>query len=194
MNLTDAKTYIIGKLENESKPELFYHNVAHTMDVYHSCIRIAENEGFGDYECDLLKTAALLHDIGMLKTYNGHEEASVEIAKDILPVYGYTQNEIEIISDMIITTQLPQNAKTYLEQIICDADLDYLGREDFFMISHRLRLEWIMLNIKKTSLKEWYELQVGFLGSHQYYTKTALSTRNFGKMKNLNQIKELLNQ
>ena len=32
-------------------------------------------------------------------------------------------------------TKIPQTPLTKLEEIICDADLDYLGREDFFEIS-----------------------------------------------------------
>jgi hypothetical protein len=127
----------------------------------------------------------------MLTTYKGHEEASCVIAAEYLPDFGYTAQEIERVNKMIMATKLPQNASTHLEQIICDADLDYLGREDFFMISHRLKLEWNLQEFNVTTLKEWYKLQVSFLGSHQFFTQSAKETRDAGKLKNLNQIKEI---
>jgi hypothetical protein len=93
---------------------------------------------------------------------------------------------------MIITTKLPQSANTYLDKILCDSDLDYLGREDFFMIAHQLQYEWNILNIRRTTLREWYELQIMFLGNHKFFTASAQRLRNVKKADNLNQVKELV--
>jgi predicted metal-dependent HD superfamily phosphohydrolase len=191
MNFEGAKQFILEKLKNELKPTLYYHDISHTIDVYQSTVRIAELEKVNSADYVLLKTAAMYHDCGMLTTYKGHEEASCVIAAEYLPDFGYTAQEIERVNKMIMATKLPQNASTHLEQIICDADLDYLGREDFFMISHRLKLEWNLQEFNVTTLKEWYKLQVSFLGSHQFFTQSAKETRDAGKLKNLNQIKEI---
>jgi hypothetical protein len=43
------------------------------------------------------------------------------------------------------------------------------------------------------TLKEWYQLQIKFLTEHKYYTKTAIDLRQNGKLKNIEDIKELLN-
>lgn len=192
MDFLKAQDYILKRLKNELKPNLFYHSIEHTLDVYNSVVKIAEMEGVNGIDLNLLKTASLFHDSGMIRTYNGHEEASVEIAKESLPQFGYNQLAIETISKMIITTKLPQTAGTFLEKIICDADLDYLGREDFIMISHKLRHEWVTQEINVLSLKQWYELQIEFLSNHKYFTKYAISTRKEGKLFNLGQIIELL--
>lgn len=192
MDFLKARDYILKRLKNELKPNLFYHSIEHTLDVYNSAVKIAEMEGVNGIDLNLLKTASLFHDSGMIWTYNGHEEASVEIAKESLPQFGYNQLAIETISKMIITTKLPQTASTFLEKIICDADLDYLGREDFIMISHKLRHEWVTQEINVLSLKQWYELQIQFLSNHTYFTKYAISTRKEGKLFNLGQIIELL--
>lgn len=191
MNFESAKKFILDKLKKELKPTLYYHDVSHTMDVYESTIRIAGLEKINGDDLLLLKTAAMYHDSGMLKTYVGHEEASCEIASEYLPGFGYNTDEITQINKMIMATKLPQNASDHLDQVICDADLDYLGREDFFMISHRLKLEWIIQDFNPTTLKEWYKLQVSFLGNHQFFTKSAKETRDAGKLINLNQIKEI---
>lgn len=193
MDFDGAKSFILGELQKGLKPTLYYHDINHTLDVYHSVERIAALEKVSKHEEILIKTAALFHDSGMLRTYIGHEEASCEIAQETLPKYNYQREEVNCICKMIMTTKLPQSASEKLEMIICDADLDYLGRDDFYMISHRLKLEWNLRNINKTTLKEWYELQVKFLENHTYFTKAACDSRFKGKQINLEQIKELLN-
>jgi len=191
MNFEGAKQFIYDKLKNGLKPTLYYHDITHTLDVFNSTVRIAELEQVNSADLMLLKTAAMYHDCGMLRTYIGHEEASCMIVAEYLPNFGYSSREIDLVNEMIMATQLPQNASNRLEQIICDADLDYLGRDDFFMISHRLKLEWNLQEFNVTTLKEWYKLQVSFLESHQFFTQSAKDTRDAGKLKNLNEIKEI---
>lgn len=193
MDFEGAKTYIIERLAKEIGQAFTYHNLDHTLDVYHSVVRIAEKENVDEENLVLLKTAALFHDSGMLETYDGHEEASIELIRKVLPEYGYNAGSIEIIGRIILTTKLPQDAVTVPEMILCDADLDYLGRDDFFTISHSLRLEWERLGLKRISLIDWYISQVGFLNEHQYFTKTSTKDRQNGKLLNLKLINDLLN-
>ncbi len=190
MKFKKAQEYILSRLENELDSRLHYHNVLHTYDVLTSALRIAEGEGITDYEKNLLKTAAAYHDSGMLSTYAGHEKAATLITMDVLPGYDFSPEEITRINGMIMATKLPQNPTNLLEQIICDADLDYLGRDDFFMIAHGLQLEWNLLKVNTTTLTEWYKLQLSFVGNHHFWTKTAIATRREKKLENLAQIKE----
>ena len=50
----------------------------------------------------------------------------VQISKEILPDYDYTQEQIEKIAELIMVTKLPPNPKNKLEEIMCDADLDFV--------------------------------------------------------------------
>jgi predicted metal-dependent HD superfamily phosphohydrolase len=193
MDFPKAKDYILDRLSSELSLDYYYHDVGHTIDVLRSTTRLARLEGLSEHDQRLVETAALFHDAGMLRTYKGHEGASSDIVKEVLPGFGYDPEEVEMISNMILTTQLPQHAKTHLEQVLCDADLDYLGRQDFFMIAHRLRHEWNLLNVIPTTLKQWYELQIEFMNDHNFYTHSAKVLRDQGKENNLNLIKELLN-
>ena len=194
MDYNGAKDFIVHKLREELKPELLYHSIEHTFDVLESAERIGTLENINGHEITLLKTAALFHDSGMLIQYIGHEEASTVLTKKYLPEFGYSDDDIKIINDMIMTTKLPQSAQTHLEKILCDADLDYLGRDDFFMIAHRLQYEWNKLEINQTNLLTWYKLQYNFLTNHKYFTKAALSTRDEKKAKNIADVKELLSK
>ncbi|MEA3479037.1 MAG: HD domain-containing protein [Bacteroidota bacterium] len=191
MDFKKAKEYVITRLTEESSLDHFYHNSDHTLDVWRSAKRLCRMEGLEEHDQLLVETAAVFHDIGMLDTYRDHEMASAAIAMEALPEFGYSGQDIDAINKMIITTRLPQSAQTLNEQVLCDADLDYLGRDDFFMIALRLRQEWNILKIRPTTLKEWYELQINFLENHHFFTKSAQFIRNDKKSENLQQIKEL---
>ncbi len=193
MNYQAAKNFILHKLERELDPSLTYHSLSHTLDVLHSAERLAKLENIGEQDLVLLQTACIFHDSGMLVTYKGHEEASVEIVRENLPAFGYAPQDIDRIADMIMDTKLPQCAVDPLEKILCDADLDYLGRDDFFMIAHRLKYEWTVLNIHPTTLQQWYVIQRDFLTAHRYFTASAIKLRQEGKERNLRQIEIILN-
>ncbi|MEJ5303948.1 MAG: HD domain-containing protein [Bacteroidales bacterium] len=192
MNFAPLRDFILDKLRTGLRHELYYHSIDHTLDVYDAVMRLAKLENLDAYETEILKTAALLHDAGMLITYAGHEEASAEMARSFLPQYGYDETDITLVVNLILDTRMPQQAGGKLGQILCDADLDYLGRDDYFLISHRLRLEWIRTNLRQTTLRQWYELQVNFLQSHHYFCESSQQLRNQGKQNNLEQIKNLL--
>ncbi len=191
MNLSAAKNYILTRLENELSADYHYHCIQHTLDVHRSCIQLAGMEGVNSRDLMILETAAYYHDCGIIETYQDHEEASVEIAHKVLPQFGYTEQDIETISCVIMKTKLPQSAITLLGEILCDADLDYLGRPDFFMIAQRLRYEWELIG-NFFDLPKWYELQFNFLNNHKYYTRAARLLRNEGKEKNLAEVRKIL--
>ena len=193
MDIAKAKEYITHRLSHETNLDYYYHNIDHTLDVWRSAIRLCRMEKVSDRDQILIETAALFHDSGMLSTYIGHEAASVEIVKEALPGFGYSADDIDLISRMIMTTKLPQSAKTHHEMILCDADLDYLGRDDFFMIAHGLRLEWNRLQIRPTTLADWYKLQISFMEDHTFFTDSSISLRQDGKDGNLQQVKDLVN-
>jgi uncharacterized protein len=191
MNLPAAKNYILTRLKKELSDDYHYHSIQHTLDVHRSSIQLAGMEGANGRDLTLLETAAYYHDCGIIEKYQDHEEASVEIARKVLPQFGYTEQDIETISCVIMKTKLPQSAITLLGEILCDADLDYLGRPDFFMIAQRLRYEWELLG-NYYDLQRWYELQFNFLNNHKYYTRAARLLRNEGKEKNLEEVRKIL--
>lgn len=139
-----VRQFILSKLQTELPAHLSYHGIDHTLDVYEAVERITKTEGISTYETKLLLTAALFHDSGFVKIRNGHEEESCRIARQHLPDFNYQPTEIELVCGMIMATRIPQSPKTVLEEILCDADLDYLGRDDFFTLSRRLLRNFVL--------------------------------------------------
>ncbi len=187
----DLEEFVLDKLEKELPEFLYYHNLKHTIDVTIGVEVIGKGEGITDEELLLLKTAALFHDAGHIIESKNHEYHGTTIVRDILPRYLYTPEQIETICEIIMATKLPPDPKNKLERIICDADLDYLGRRDFIPVSDTLFRELKAQNLVG-SLNDWNKLQIKFLTNHQYFTDTANKLREVSKQKQVERIKVLI--
>ena len=193
MQFNNAKKFILSRLKKELPKYLSYHSVEHIRDVYDSAKYLAKSEGVKGEDKKLLLTAALFHDSGFLSQQKDHEKLSCDIAKEHLPAFGYTQEQIEKVCGMIMATKIPQTPHSLLEQILCDADLDYLGRDDFHIIGNKLFSELSIYGMINTE-EEWNELQIRFLQHHHYFTATAIRLRKEQKDKHLELIKSKLSK
>jgi len=191
IQFVDLQEIVLDRLERELPEYLHYHNVKHTVDVVTEVELIGWGEGISDEEILLLKTAALFHDFGHIIDFDTHEYQGTVLAKEILPRYGYTDEQIDIISEVIMSTKLPPKPKTLLQKIICDSDLDYLGRSDMVPVSNTLYEELKEQN-KIGSLNDWNKLQVKFISGHQYFTDTARNLREINKQQQIDRIKSLI--
>jgi uncharacterized protein len=188
MEFTKAKYFILDKLASELPPQLSYHSVDHILDVYSACEMLAKAENIEGAELELLLTAALYHDSGFLVQSTDHEKISCEIVQTHLPGFDYSAEQVDMICGMIMATRLPQSPKNKLEEMLCDADLDYLGRDDFFVIGNKLFSEFRITGIV-TSEQEWNQVQLDFLESHRYFTPTANKLRKQKKDDHLSEIR-----
>ncbi len=177
----------MSRLEKELHSNLSYHSLQHVEDVAEAATRLADSEGISDYERDLLLTAVAFHDSGFMYQTKNHEERGCEIAREVLPEFKYTPEEIERICGMIMATKIPQQPHDILEEIICDADLDYLGRDDFWEIGNYLYRELSVYGILSNE-QEWNMLQLKFLNAHHYFTKSAIKLREKTKLAHLEKI------
>lgn len=172
MQFDHACAYLIPKLEKDLPAQLTYHNAQHTKNVIHSAQQLARAEMLSAYEAEILQTAALFHDAGFLEGYDNHEELSCKIAKEDLPRFGYREQDIAEVCRLIMATRFQQKPTDRLEGILCDADLSYLGTEDYFPVAESLYVE--LKNVGKLKTwEEWQKLQLRFLEAHQYYSRSA---------------------
>jgi len=177
MDFVRAKDYIVEQLRNGLSPQYYYHSVGHTLDVLKAVDILIKEEGLTNAEqIDLLRTAAVFHDAGFLRRYDQNESEAAKMAGDLLPRYGYSKEQIEIIQRCIMVTVLGAVPSDSLEAIMKDADFDYLGRDDYWDISIMLRKEWESIGIRKTD-EEWFAMQVSFLSNHEYHTEAAKRLR-----------------
>lgn len=192
MEFARVKEFILQKLSRELKPSLYYHNAQHTIDVCRSVETLAIMEKVSADEMLLLITAALFHDTGFIWSYENNEPLACEFATKTLPEFSYTPLQVSTVCQLILSTAMPQKPETLLEEILCDADLDYIGREDFFITALRLHREWSENSARKIPFRDWYEKQRDFVETHEFFTRSARLLRNEKKRKNLSQVRELL--
>lgn len=187
-----ALAYAYTRLSEDLSPDLTYHNLWHTQQgVVPASINLGQLSGVIEKELRLLEVAGAYHDIGFTEHYAAHELASARIAAQVLPKFGFDSPDIERIMGMIIATRLPQSPRTQLEEILVDADLDVLGRNDFMARNHALRQELANFG-PEIELRSWYEGQLAFLASHQYFTPAAQMLRGNKKKENYHMLEELL--
>lgn len=180
----EFKKYISAYLKNKLANDLFYHGFHHTVSVMKNVLEIAKAEKISRQDLMLLKIAVWLHDVGFTKTYAGHEDAGKLMARKLLPSYNLSESEIEIICGMIEATKIPQKPTTILEQILADADLLYLGTNDFKDIGETLYQEMkIYVGLKDRAT--WNQIQKKFLETHSFHTNYCIKKYEPKKRKNL---------
>jgi len=190
-NCNQAISHILDRLQNELKKDLFYHSFNHTVEVMIACREILAHEPeVSNEDANLLLVAAAYHDCGFLTTYRNHEESGCEIARKDLLNFGFEEENIKIIERLIMSTKLPQSASNKLEQIICDADLDYLGGERYEEISFLLRKEFLAYEVIDESVN-WIDFQLDFFDNHHYWTEFSKKFRKPNKDAVVEHLKEL---
>ena len=189
MNAAAPQRFMLDLLQRGLDPALSYHGLHHTLDVVRAAADICEGEQVSAYDRLLIQAAALFHDAGFLCGYEDHEQNSCWLARRYLPDFGYSSDQIEQICHLILATRIPSSPENLLEKILCDADLDYLGRPDFFAIADTLYKEWVHFGRIENS-GAWHLLQLQFIDNHVYYTGFNRSRREAGKQYNLYQLKK----
>lgn len=183
-----ARRYALQRLEQELAPGLTYHCLEHTRDdVVPAVERLAALEGIDGEAEMLLLTAAYYHDLGMVSQRADHEAVGARICGQILPIHGYSEEQIQIVEGMIMATRLPQTPRTRLEEILADADLDVLGREDFAERNAHLYKELVSYGMRPDE-ESWLRSQLAFMRQHRYFTASARRLRDAGKRRNIAQL------
>lgn len=178
-------------LHHKLSKDLHYHGVHHTLDALKTCDLYLKKIKITKHKAQLLRLGILFHDIGFTVSNDDHEIRGAEIAKELLAKYDFKTEDINIIVGLILSTKVPQTPNTLLEKMICDIDLDYLGRTDFYKISNYL-FEELQYTIGLKDKNEWNKIQVKFLEAHQYHTDFAMQKRQPEKEKRIKELKEII--
>src|SRR5215471_5937103 len=188
MQYDQAHKFLMNKLSSDLSTDYSYHNAQHTNDVISVTEKLAKAENINGSELELLKAAALFHDAGFLNDHIEHEKLSCDLAKEYLTGFDYNNDEIERICSLIMATRLPQAPSNIMQEIICDADLHYIGTDQYFSISENLYKEYLKLGVVKNRT-EWRKKQIQFFNSHRFFTNSAIKEYTVKKQENLRLLK-----
>jgi uncharacterized protein len=190
--LKKVDQYIRALFKDELPGGIKYHDANHTLHPDRGVVavanRIAISENISEHDRELLIAAAYFHDTGYIREYDKNEPIAARMAGRILKLIGYKPNEIEKIQKMILSTDLAREPKTHVEKILCDADLDHFGREDFFKLDGKIRQGRRARGIDVGDDLKWYKGTLEIITKHQYYTESQKKWREEQKQKNIKQI------
>ena len=187
----ELKEKIFNDLSNILDENYSYHNLDHTKRVISAAVDIGSNYDLSEKDWRCLLTACLLHDYGFIESHVEHEKISAKLSSQILPKYGFSETDIQIINSLIIVTKLEEKPKNLLESIIRDSDLEYLGSEDFIKISPLLKKEWINCKVVKSD-SEFYKIQYELILNYSFYTDFMIKNSINQKKVNIDYAKSMI--
>ena len=186
-----TQDFIFDLFKDNLSNTFLYHNYTHTERVFKSVNEIIENTDteLSKEEKEILQLASLLHDAGYIKTVDGHEKESVNIATKFLKDNKVDSKIIDAVNACILATKFSYAPTNILEEIIRDADSSHFGKKYFEDASEFLRKELEIQGIKNYTPREWLDENIKVLSEkHQFYTDYALKNWQPRKEKNLSKL------
>lgn len=185
-----AADYVTKLFESNLPQEITYHNLTHIKEAVKTVKEIGEKSELKPDEIEMLLLAAWFHDIGMVYEYDNHEEKSAKLCRIFLTAHDYSRENIKTVMKIILSTRIPQKPKNLLEEIMCDADLSYIGKKKFNSRSQMLREEWKNMLGKNFSDYEWLKANIDFLLANKFHTKSAKSLFDKQRKENLTKLQK----
>ncbi len=170
----------------------FFHNLRHTEDVVSAVKDIGMRSELNADEMELALVAAWLHDLGYKYGAENHEESSARHAEEFMDRLSIPPKKIKAISSAILSTRLPQQPRTLIERVLCDADLFHLSNQTFEAKSELLRKEWKATGFREMTDQEWIQHNIDFMAEHKYHTPYGQTLLAEGKKKNIKRLKKTL--
>jgi predicted metal-dependent HD superfamily phosphohydrolase len=181
--------------ENVFKDRTFekrsFHNIEHTRDVVAAALEIGTHIDLTDDEMESALIAAWLHDIGYIEGATNHEQKAADQSRTLMASWGASKKKIMEVCDAILATKVPQQPKSLVAKVLCDADLYHLSTEACTAQSEKLRHEWEMVGQQSMTDEEWLQHNLSFLENHRYHTPYGQTILQVGKKRNIKKFRKL---
>ena len=168
--IKEIENYASDLITNKSPEKLVYHTLEHTKLVVKNAEIIGTNENLNEDEMNILLASAWFHDVGYIKKYKGHEEESVVVAMNFMKLKNVDKDIMDIVSECIMATTFPQNPTNKIANILCDADMIHLGKENYFVLAEKLRQELKYFGTGKFKKSKFEKESVNVFKNHSYYS------------------------
>lgn len=184
--IIEAEKFVIDYLNKNLDNKYVYHNLSHTKRVVEKTQEIIEGLAISDPEAKQLLIAAWFHDTGYTKRIDDHEDDGVTIVTNFLRQHNASEEDINVVSKLIMATKMGHTSETLLEKVICDADCSHIGSKSFSDLTELLRKEWELTKDRVLTESEWLDENIKFLTNcHKFHTSFATAKWEKQKGKNL---------
>jgi predicted metal-dependent HD superfamily phosphohydrolase len=190
--ITRARAYAEDVFKDRAFANRSFHNLSHTLDVVRASEEVGRQSELNDEEIETVIIAAWLHDIGYIEGAKDHERKAADRAKELLSEWGASHKRIMDITEAILSTKVPQQPRSLISKVICDADLHHLSTDRCEEKSSKLREEWQLVGDKTLTDNEWMMTNLEFMENHHYHTPYGQTILQQGKKKNIKRLRKML--
>ena len=176
IKLQDIEEMIIKMFDDEAPPNLYFHNSSLVKNISNHVELLSTAENLPEEDFINLRLASVFLLTGFISDYEKPMEASSRLVEEILPRYGFNQENIESTKN-IIRNSFNDKQESLSDNILHDARYDYLGRVDYMKLTDKLFRERSEYG-KHSDRKTWIEIQRSHLLDHEFITNTANLLRN----------------
>lgn len=192
--IQQASDYVSELFNKKLSKKYIYHNLEHTLEVLENVTEIGENSALTSEELEVLEIAAIFHDTGLIDNSSNHEENSVQIAKEFLKSQQYNPEKIDMVTSLILATNLNNDPKDFLHKVLRDADILHIGKKNFYSKSKKLKAEIESLDGKAMEELYWINCTINFLEKVEFKTEYALNNYNKRRLKNIAKLKKMADE
>ena len=169
--VAEAKIYVSHLLDHKLSKDCLFHTKKHTLEVLKNTETIAEYSKLDENALNILRVAALFHDVGYINTYENHEEESAAYAAEFLELKNIYPENINQVTNCIMATKMPQSPKDELSKILCDADLMNMTFDDYMEQIDLMRQEWDKIGKASLNEHEFHLNSLRFFKAHKYHSE-----------------------
>ena len=172
--LQQVENYVFSLFKDKLSFDYTYHNFMHTVMVVGAVNKLLEHYQLDDDSKENLLFAAWFHDTGYTISKDQHELHSIDIAKEYLKTYQFSDQKVNEITKLIASTDLNSTPNSIQEQIIRDADAFHVGHIEYNKFGQLLRKELEKVHGISFSDFEWNkENRNFFINVHRFYSDAA---------------------
>lgn len=194
--LDKAKNYVENLFKDKLSSVYFYHNFIHTTYAVQKADEIIKHTNLSEADREKVLLALWFHDVGFTDcNAEGHEERGAAIMKDFLKKDNFSDEYIDEVSRLILSTEKYHQPQDLLEMIMKDADFSHFASPFYNDSAEALRKEWELTGGMCFSNDEWNEMNVDFLkNKHRYFTDYAKENWEPLKLKNVKKLEKKMDK
>lgn len=183
----EALSYLAGHLDKRYS----YHNAQHTLEVCNGVKLFADQCDLPRSDYSALRIASIFHDFGYLERDYDNEKLAFPYMEDFGRRFNIPQQLLILADKLIMETAFPYFPVTPAGKLLCDADIEYIGRECFLTKAELFRQELAAGGVVYTD-EQWWKLEMEFLQKNHFFTDVCRKLRDAGRVINIGKVQDIL--
>ncbi len=190
-SINDLRTVALDYLQMHLPKVYTYHNAEHSRDVCAALDEFIKIAPVADENILPLQIAGIFHDFGYIEKPYDNESLALPYIKKFAVQFGLAESTVNQAHELIMETVFPYHPHSVEGELLCDADIEYIGRADFIEKALRFRQE--LAGCGQTfSDREWWSMELQFLQDNTFFTPAVRSLREDGRQRNLQLVQQRL--